>query len=114
MAKFLVLYLAPASVIEAWKRTEPTQRQEAEDKMRGEWVAWMRDHAAIITETVACGATKRIDGSGITNVRNDVMLYSIVEADSPDAVAQAFASHPHLGIPQATIEVMDIRPMGGG
>ena len=34
MKKFLVTYLAPASVIDDWKKTEPKQRKEAEEKMQ--------------------------------------------------------------------------------
>ena len=36
MKKFLVTYLAPASVIDDWKKTEPKQRKDAEEKMQGE------------------------------------------------------------------------------
>ena len=47
MKKFLVTYLAPASVIDDWKKTEPKQRKEAEEKMQGEWRKWMGDHIKI-------------------------------------------------------------------
>ena len=36
MKKFLVLYLAPASVLADWAKTDPEKRKAAEDKMRGE------------------------------------------------------------------------------
>jgi hypothetical protein len=36
MKKFLVTYVAPASVIDDWKKTEPEKRKEAEEKMQGE------------------------------------------------------------------------------
>jgi hypothetical protein len=39
------------------------------------------------------------------------MLYSVIEAESHDIAAKAYEGHPHLGIPQASIEVMAIRPM---
>jgi hypothetical protein len=41
------------------------------------------------------------------------MLYSIVEADSHEAAAKAFEKHPHLQIPESSIEVMAINPMTG-
>jgi hypothetical protein len=41
------------------------------------------------------------------------MLYSVVEAESHDAAAKTFAGHPHLQIPQSSIEVMEINPMRG-
>jgi hypothetical protein len=41
------------------------------------------------------------------------MLYSFVEAESHEAAAKAFENHPHLGIPQSSVEVMEVRPMIG-
>jgi hypothetical protein len=40
------------------------------------------------------------------------MLYSLIEADSHQAAAKIFEKHPHLGIPQASIEIMEIHPLG--
>ncbi len=113
MKKFLVLYLAPASVLEEWARTDPEKRKAAEAKMRAEWNKWMSDHAEMITDTGAGGKTRRISSSGASDFRNDIMLYSFVEAESHEAAAGAFEDHPHLQIPQATIEVMETRPMTG-
>ena len=45
MKKFLVTYLAPSSVIDEWKKTEPEQRKQSEEKMQGEWKKWMSDHS---------------------------------------------------------------------
>lgn len=114
MRKFLVLYLAPASVIEEWKKTEPTKRKAAEEKMQGEWKKWMSDHARMFADAGAgVGKTKRVAAQGASDTRNDIMLYAIVEADSHDAAAKAFVGHPHLQIPQASIEIMEIHPLPG-
>jgi len=40
------------------------------------------------------------------------MLYATVEADSHDAAANTFKGHPHLQIPRASIEIMEIRSHG--
>jgi len=113
MKRFLVLYLAPVTVIEEWQKTDPEQRKEAEVRMRHDWNKWMSDHASMITDTGAGGKTKRVLASGISDVKNDIMLYSFVEAESHEAAAKAFESHPHFGIPQASIEVMEVRSMTG-
>jgi hypothetical protein len=114
MKKFLALYLAPASVIEKWKETDPAIREEAEAKMRGEWNVWMKEHEAMFTDmTAGTGKTKRVTAEGISDVKNDVMLYSVVEAESHEAAAKAFEGHPHLGIGEASIEVMEINPLTG-
>lgn len=109
--KFLALYLVPASVIEDWKKTDPTTRTEAEEKMRAEWGRWMAAHASQLSDTMAGGKTKRVTASGLADVKNDIMLYSIVEADSHEAATKIFEGHPHLQIPQSSIEIMEIRPM---
>src|SRR6266480_224718 len=81
MKKFLVTYLAPASVIAEWKKTDPDTRKAAEEKMRAEWKKWMNDHANIFADIGAgVGKTKVVTAQGISDSKNDIMLYSLVEA----------------------------------
>ena|SRR5579862_4534889 len=114
MKKFLITYLAPASVIDDWKKTDPATRKPAEEKMMAEWKKWMSDHAKMFSDAGAgVGKTKRVTAQGIADARNDIMLYATVEAESHDAAAKAFKDHPHLQIPQSSIEVMEINPLRG-
>jgi len=114
MKKFLVTYLAPASVIDDWKKTDPATRKEAEEKMQGEWKKWMSDHTAMFVDKGAgVGKTRRVNAQGVSDAKNDIMLYAIVEAESHEATAKAFEGHPHLQIPQSSIEVMEIHPLPG-
>jgi len=71
----------------------------------------MGDHAKMITLTEACVKTKRITANGISETKNDICLYSFIEAESHEAAAKIFENHPHLQIPNASIEVMAIRAM---
>ena len=41
----------------------------------------MSDNAKLITLTEAGGKTKRVTASGVSDVKNDIMLYSFVEAE---------------------------------
>jgi U3 small nucleolar RNA-associated protein 14 len=111
--EYLVLYLIPAAVVEEWSKTDPDKKKAAEDKMRAEWGEWMRKHAKIINDTRACGKTKRVTAGGTSDTKNDIHLYSIVVAESQAEAAKLFESHPHLQIPQSSIEVMEIRSLGG-
>jgi hypothetical protein len=115
MPKFLVTYLAPPSVIDDWKKnTDPEKRKAAEEKMQGDWKKWMSDHAKLFADVGAgVGRTKRVTAQGVRDARNDIMLYAIVDADSHEAAARTFAGHPHLQIPQASIEIMEIHPLPG-
>jgi len=114
MKRFLVTYLAPASVIDDWKKTEPAERKVAEGKMQGEWKKWMSDHTKIFVDKGAgVGKTKRVTAQGASDIRNDIMLYAVVEAESHEAAAKIFEGHPHLQIPKSCIEVMEINPLSG-
>lgn len=112
LKKFLVLYLVPVNVMAEWAKTDPATRKAAEEKMQGDWQRWMAQHTKMITLMEAAGKTKAVTSSGIADIKNDIMLYSIVEADSHENAAKAFAHHPHLTIPQSSIQVMEVRPMG--
>ena len=103
-----MLYLAPASVIEEWSKTEPAKRKEAEEKMQGDWRTWMKEHGNMLKETAGTGKTKRVTKGGTTDTKNDIMLYSVIEADSAESAAKIFEGHPHLDIPEASIEIMPI------
>ncbi len=114
MKKFLVTYLAPASVIDDWKKTEPEKRKQAEEKMQGEWRKWMSDHTKMFVDKGAgVGKTKCVTAQGTSDMRNDIMLYTVVEAESHEAAAKTFEGHPHLQIPQSSIQVMEINPLPG-
>lgn len=111
MSKFLVLYRAPVAVLDEWMSMPEETRKSDEAKMRDEWNQWMEKNASHILETAGAGKTKRVSGSGVEDARNDVMLYAMVEAESHDAAAQMFTGHPHLQIPESSIEVMAANPL---
>ena len=114
MQKFIVLYTEPAAEMEEWMKEPAEERKEAEGKMMSEWQAWMLANKAMLNGTTAgVGKTKRITSSGIANTKNDIMLYSVIEAESHEAAAEAFKNHPHFGIPNAAIEISPINPLPG-
>ena len=111
--KFLVLYLIPQAVMTEWMKTDPAKRETEEQKMKADWGKWMSEHSKMILSSEAGGKTKRATASGIGDFKNDIILVSFVEADTHEAAAKAFENHPHLQIPESSIEIMAVRPMGG-
>lgn len=107
----MVMYLTPFQNMQEWMKIPEAERKAEEEKMRAEWNKWMAEHGAMVKETNATGATTRVTTRGSVAVHNDLMLYSVVEAESAEAAAEAFKNHPHFGIPDATIEIMPIRPI---
>ena len=103
--------MAPAAGMEEWMKKPEEERKEVEAKMKADWDAWMLAHKNLVLNTIALGKTKRVSASGVEDVKNDMMLSSYVQGESAEAVAELFKDHPHFGIPGATIEIMETRPM---
>lgn len=110
MEKFLVLYMAPIASIEAMmKNMTPEQGKAGMD----EWTKWMTDRRASFADMGApAGKTKRVTASGVTDTKNDVMGYSIVQAESHEAAAKLLESMPHFQIPGGYVDVSRLANMG--
>lgn len=106
--KFLVTYQMPHTGLDEWLKLPEEERKAQELQMQTEWNTWMESHKSVITETAGVGKPKRITGTGIEDTRNDLMMYSFIEAESLEAAAELFKNHPHFGIPGAWIEVMSV------
>lgn len=115
MQKFLVLYNAPAASLEEWMKLDESVRKEQEEEMKAAWDTWMMQNRDLMAtgDTAGAGKTKRVTKEGIEAVKNDVMLFSLVEAESQEEVADAFKNHPHFGIPGAWIDVMPANLLPG-
>lgn len=112
MKHFAVLYIAPVTTLDEWMKKPETERKEGEAKMQQEWGTWLIAHKDAVQNTIGLGVSKRVSQNGIEDARNGIMLSSYVMADSLEAAAELFKDHPHLGIPGATIEIMEARPIG--
>jgi hypothetical protein len=110
MKKFLVLYMASAADFEKMmKNSTPQQQKESMDG----WMKWMNANKASFVDSGApLGKTKRVDAKGVSDIRNDVGGYAIVQAASADAAAKIFGKDmPHLQMPGGWIEIVEIMPM---
>jgi hypothetical protein len=111
MKKFLVLYRMDTA--EMQKMMASTNAEDRKKSM-GEWEVWMKKNAASFADSGGpVGKTKQVAASGATDTKNDIGGYSIVQAESQEAAAALFADNPHLTMPRATVEVMEIIPMPG-
>jgi len=106
--KFFVTYQMPHAGLDEWMKLPEAERKEQEVAMQSEWNAWMAAHKDAVTETAGVRKPKRVTAGGVEDSRNDLMMYSFVEAESLEAAAEMFKSHPHFGIPGGSIEVMSV------
>jgi hypothetical protein len=76
---------------------------------------WMNDNKASILEGGApLGKTKHADAVGVSDTKNNIGGYSIVQAETHDAVAKLFGRvHPHLQMPGVWVEILEIMPLPG-
>ncbi|MEN9920621.1 MAG: hypothetical protein RL538_514 [Candidatus Parcubacteria bacterium] len=106
--KFLVTYQMPHTGLDVWIQLPEETRKQQELDMQSEWNAWLEAHKDAVLETVGVGKPKRVTAEGVQDARNDLMMYSYIEAESHEAAAKMFEGHPHFGIPGAWIEVMSV------
>jgi len=114
MQKFIVLYCMPMAGLEDWMKMPAEERKAQEDDMKAKWDAWMAANKGLMDgPTAGVGMTKRITTQGVADAKNDIMLYSIVQGESQEAVAKAFEGHPHLEIPGGWIDVSAVNYLPG-
>jgi hypothetical protein len=112
MTKFLVLYMAKGEDFERMMKSATLEQQQ---KGMQAWMKWMGDHQASIVDGGApLGKSKRVDAKGTSDTRNELGGYSIVQADSADAAAKLIGKeHPHLMMPGAWVEIVEIMKVPG-
>ena len=110
MKKFLVLYKAPPSAFEQMKKASPEQQKAGMDS----WMAWTKTAASLIVDLGSpLGKSMRVTAGGASPTTNDLGGYSILQAESKEALAEALKSHPHFMMPDGTIELVEIAQMPG-
>lgn len=112
MKKFMAMYMAPAAAIaEAMKATPEEMKAGMDD-----WMKWAdKNKAAIVDLGTPLGRTKRITASGVSDAKNEITGYTIVQGDSAESVARIFKDHPHLkmgaGVSIDLLDLVDISEM---
>ena len=112
MKKFLVLYKAPTSGFEQMKKATPEQQKAGMDA----WMGWTKKVASgtIVDFGAPLGKSMRITKSNeATPVTNDLGGYSILQAESKEALAEKLKGHPHFMMPEGFIEVIEVMPVPG-
>jgi hypothetical protein len=110
MKKFLVLYRAPASSFELMKKATPEQQKAGMDA----WMAWSKSAASSIVDMGGpLGKSLRVTKGGAADFANDLGGFSVLQAESKEALAETLKSHPHFMMPEGTIEVVEVMAIPG-
>src|SRR5438874_13281319 len=111
MKKFLVLYKAsPASFQQAMKST-PEQQKAGMDA----WMNWSKKAGPSIVDMGApLGKAVKVSKNGeVAPSPNDLGGYSVLQAESKEALAATMKEHPHFMMQEGWIEIVEILPVPG-
>ncbi len=113
MKKFVAIYLGSAEALAQYRATEEKIRKEQEKAGMNGWMKWATDNKkSIVDNGSPLGKTKRIDKNGISDTKNEIGAWTVVQAESHEAAAKLFLNHPHFTLfPGESVEVMECLPM---
>jgi hypothetical protein len=111
MKKFLVLYKASAEEFQRAMSSTPEQQKAGMDA----WMVWgKKAEKAIVDMGAPLGKALNLTTKGQKAVTNDLGGYSVLQADSKEALAETLKGHPHFMMGDgASIEVVEIMPIPG-
>src|SRR5262245_23525687 len=109
MKKFLVLYKASTSAFEQMKKATPEQQKSGMDA----WTAWSKKAGSSVVDLGASlGKSLRVAKDGRASpTTNDLGGYSILQAESKEALGQSLKEHPHFKMPESSIEIVELLEM---
>jgi hypothetical protein len=113
MKTFLAIYTAAAASIAKWNAMREHELMQRQAEGVKAWHAWAEKNKASIVEMGGpLGRTKSISPKGVTDIRNNMTAYTVVQADSHEAAARLFENHPHFThFPSDAVEVMECMPV---
>ncbi|XXX81394.1 hypothetical protein WMF30_21795 [Sorangium sp. So ce134] len=117
MKRFLAIYIGTEDALRRarWNELDEKERKEREASGMKAWMDWgTANSAAIVEHGGPLGKTKRASEEGVTDIKNAMAGYVIVQAESHEAAAKLFENHPHFAIfPGDSVEIMECLPLPG-
>jgi len=113
MKNFLAVFLGKPDAMAAWQALDEAERKRREKEGIAAWHKWILDHQGAIVEIGSpLSRTKRVDSTGVSDVRNEMGAWTVVKANSQEEAAKLFLNHPHFTIfPGERVEVMECLPI---
>jgi hypothetical protein len=113
MTQFLAIYTGSADAIAKWKAMPEDQRKQREAAGIKAWHEWIeRNKSSIVEVGTPLGKTKSASGAGVSDTKNNMTGFTVVQADSHEAAAKLFVNHPHFTLfPGNAVEIMECLPI---
>src|SRR4051812_33450833 len=115
MKKFLAVYIGTPENLErsGWNAMDEATRNQRMGAGIKAWGDWMTAHKSDIVEAGGpLGKTKRTSAQGVSDIRNNMSGFVVIQAASHEAAAKMFENHPHFSIfPGDSVEIMECLPI---
>src|SRR5256885_8354836 len=104
MKKFLVLYKASADAFQQMSKSTPEQQKAGMEA----WMNWSKKAASSIVDMGGpLGKSVRVaKGGAVSPAKNDLGGFSVMQAESKEALAAQMKEHPHFMMPDSSIEIV--------
>ncbi|MBV8465271.1 MAG: hypothetical protein JO218_04935 [Burkholderiales bacterium] len=113
MKKFLAVFTINTEKMAAFHQRADAQQLSQQGVAA--WHRWMEDHKSVIVEVGGpLSRTMKVSSDGISDIRNNLGGFMVVQAESQTAAAELFLNHPSFAIfPGEGVEVMEVLPIPG-
>jgi hypothetical protein len=54
----------------------------------------------------------QIKSIGVSDTKNDIVAFAMMQSETRDHLSRLLITHPHLQIPNASIDMMEAKSMG--
>jgi hypothetical protein len=116
MKRYLAVFTGSPTAMARWETIPEPERQKKQAQGVAAWKKWAVDNAASIVEMGGpLSRTKLVSTSGISDIRNNMAAFTVVQAESQEAAARLFLNHAHFTIfPGEGVEVMEVLAIPAG
>jgi hypothetical protein len=113
MKKFLAIYFGSPASMEKWAGLSEAAKLDRQKEGVRVWSSWANKNSKMIKDIGnPLGKTKRVNEKGVSDTKNLLTAYTIVEAETHEEAAKLFLNHPHFEIfPGDSIEIMECLPV---
>ena len=108
MTKFMVLYRSSTSARDQMANATPEQMKAGMEA----WMQWAGKAGDAVVDLGAPLTPAAHVGPG-SSAAGEISGYSIMQADSAEAIGGVLDGHPHLNMPGNSIEVLEMLSMPG-
>ena len=115
MKKYLAVYYGTAAAMAEWAKLSEAAKLDRQKEGVKTWSNWAQKNSKLIVDVGnPLGKTKKVDADGVSDAKNEITAYTIVEAETHEEAAKLFLNHPHFKIfPGDSIEIMECLKIPG-